>query len=322
MFDIDKTQNIKNNLNIQIAKIFSDTREGGYKTRARYQEACERFSGFLAKEFRLQKFENIKEKHITKYVDHMKAERKSPSTIKTDLSGIRFAHQRSGAKFSLPDNSKLNLEQRSIGKIDKAWTSSEIKMAKDYAKITGREDVYHAINLSSNIGYRIEGVTIATVRYLENSLKYGELYIKEKGGLERYVPITRENQMNAIKEVLAYARNQGKTGHEKVLVSNVKGGVQRQIKSIQNWIGNNQKHFRDDSLRGKQKTEEFKKIAEKNGFKLRSSNISFHGLRYHYAQTRFEELRKQGNNDNMAKKITAENMGHHRPDVTNIYLSA
>lgn len=133
-----KTQNIKENLVVQINKIFNNTREGGYKTRARYQESCGRFAVFLAQEFKLQKFSNIQGKHITAYVKHMQAEGKSPATIKTDLSGIRYAYNKSGGRNRLPDNDRLGLEKRSYGTIDKAWTKEEIKMAKDWAKASGR----------------------------------------------------------------------------------------------------------------------------------------------------------------------------------------
>ena len=98
-------------------------------------------------------------------------------------------------------------------------------------------------------------------------------------------------------------------------------GVKKEYKSIQNWVYNNQKHFRNDSIRSKKTFETFKQQAEKHGYKPRSKSLNFHGLRYAYAQDRYSELRKKGYNDYMAKKITSENMGHHRTDVLNIYLN-
>ena len=316
----EKTTNIKNNLDVQVNKIFQNTNERGYATRARYEDACERFSGFLADEFRLQKFANVKEKHITRYAEKMKTEGKSASTMKTDLAGIRFAYERSGGKNVLPGNEKLNLPQRSIGKVDRAWTPTEIQTAKNWAKIQGRPDVYHAVNLSSRFGFRIEGVCRATVSHVKNALETKELYIREKGGLTRVVPVTKESQVSALQEVLAYAKAEGKTGQEKILSDPVKGGVQKQIKSLQNWITNNQKYFLDNSIRGQKALQEFKQKIEGAGLKVRSESLSFHGLRYRYAQERYTELRERYD-DQTAKKITSENMGHHRAEVTNIYLS-
>jgi len=316
-----KTQNIKENLVVQINKIFNNTREGGYKTRARYQEACKRFAGFLAQEFKLQKFTNIKGKHIVAYVKHMQAEGKSPDTIKTDLSGIRYAHNKGGGRNRLPDNDKLNLEERSYGKVDKAWTKEEIQMAKERALSGGRMDVYHAINIATTFGARIEGATTVRVKDLRNALRFDELRLKEKGGVIRYVPLTNLDQLKVIQDVLDYAESKGKTGLDKVLPDNFKGGVETKIRSIQSWIYNHRKHFQDDSIRNKKDFEAFKEKAERLGCKPKSECITFHGLRYHYAQNRFQELKAQGYSNQMAKRIVSENLGHHRSDVTNIYLS-
>jgi len=52
----------------------------------------------------MQKFANIKEKHLIAYVEKLKESKISPSTVLSDLSGIRFFHKLSGEKFTLPSN--------------------------------------------------------------------------------------------------------------------------------------------------------------------------------------------------------------------------
>ena len=305
----------------QVDKMYRETNRGSFKTRARYQEATERFCTFLAQEFRLQKFKNVKEKHVIEYVNYMKTEGKAPSTIQTDLSAIRFSHSLSGSRNILPDNSKLNLEQREYNKIDRAWTQKEINNAKLCAQSMGREDVYHAINLSEKFGLRVEGTATVTVSHLKEALQTGELYTKEKGGLERYIPVKTEEQVNTIKNVLSYAQKNGKSGGDKAISNSVKHGVKQQIKSIQNWITNNRDKFQDNSIRSRENLQEFKKTVEENGLKMRSENLSFHGLRYKYAQDRYQTLKSEGFSDKVSKATVSRELGHFRPDITNVYLS-
>lgn len=317
----DKYEGIKNNLMAQVNKSYKEINQGGYSTRARYKQSAERFCGFLAQEYKLQKFKNIKEKHILAYVNYMKMEGRGASTIKTDLAGIRFTHRIIGGKNPIPNNEKLDLEKRIFNKIDRGWTKKEIEEAKNYAIENGRMDVYHSINLSSKLGYRVEGVCLATYNHLKNALINKEIYIKEKGGLERYVPITNKKQVEAIKEVMQYAKEKGRIGGSKVLVDNVKYGTEKQIKSIQNWIYNHRNKFQDNSLRSKADLKDFKQRVEREGFKIRSMNLSFHGLRYTYAQERYSDFKSKGISEHNARIRISKELGHHRADVTNIYLS-
>ena len=78
------------NLMAQVDKLHRHNRQGSYKTRARYYEAMQRFCRFLAEVFRLERLANIAPKHIYAYVAYLQEQEKSASTIKTDLSAIRF----------------------------------------------------------------------------------------------------------------------------------------------------------------------------------------------------------------------------------------
>ena len=53
--------------------------------------------------------------------------------------------------------------------------------------------------------------------------------------------------------------------------------------------------------------------------KKRTETISWHSLRHTYAQRTYEEALKE--RPKKARKIVSENLGHHRTEVTRIYLA-
>ena len=119
---------IYRNLLTQLDKVVRHSKQGSYKTRERYHSACKRFCGFLADHYRLEKLANIAPKHIEAYVKHMQDKGLSVSTIKTDLTAIRFYHdQMANAKHTLPDNDKLDLKRRKFGGVDRTWSHGEFK---------------------------------------------------------------------------------------------------------------------------------------------------------------------------------------------------
>lgn len=301
------------NLENQIHSIMQHSNEGSIKTRHRYLAATERFCTFLAKEYKLQKFENVKSKHIIAYTEHLKAEGKSASTIKTDLAGIRYFHRHSESKNILIDNSKLNLEQRQFAKVDRSWTLGEIETAKAYAKEIGRLDVYTAINLSSAFGLRLEETCKVTPVHLRQALSDGELWTKGKNGQERYIQIRNEHQAAVIKETLAYADHLKLKANDKIICDNTKGGVQREKRSIQNFISNHQHKFNDPN-----------RTYIKDTAKIKASSLNYHGLRYYYCNALYEDLTKNSKEKYTkyeANKICSEALGHHRGrEITRIYL--
>ena len=47
---------------------------------------------------------------------------------------------------------------------------------------------------------------------------------------------------------------------------------------------------------------------------------SSHGLRYNYAQNRFKYYIDSGETENEALRLTSEDLGHHRKEITGTYL--
>ncbi len=89
----------------QLDSLARHNRQGSELIKRRNYAAMKRFCAFLADTYHLQKLANINGKHLAAYVESMQAAGLSASTIKTDLSGIRFFHSKiSKAKYQLPDN--------------------------------------------------------------------------------------------------------------------------------------------------------------------------------------------------------------------------
>ena len=84
------TKGIYHTLVTQLDKLARHNRQGSFRTKDRYYEAVKRFCAYLAAHYHLQKLENISGKHLVSYVLYLQEQGKSASTIKTDLSAIRY----------------------------------------------------------------------------------------------------------------------------------------------------------------------------------------------------------------------------------------
>ena len=98
---------IYKNLVSQIDSILAYSNERSIKSRYRYYEATKRFCRFLADNYRLQKFKNVEDRHFRAYVKYLK-ENNEATTIQTDLSGIRYFHEKSSSKNKLSENLHVN----------------------------------------------------------------------------------------------------------------------------------------------------------------------------------------------------------------------
>ncbi len=295
------------NLLAQVEAIYKHSNELSFKTRARYFEATKRFCKFLADNFRLQNFKNVEDRHFRAYVEYLK-ENNAAATIQSDLSGIRYFHRKSGSKNMLSQNKKLNLPKRSTGKEDHSFLKTEIDSMRQLAAEQGRQDVVIAIDFACEFGLRLEEVCTLRVEYLMSALKTGQLVITGKGGQTRAIGLNK-NQREIIKKYLDYARCSGRYPKDYLISSSEKNGVKREIRSLQNWMSYNRKYF----------IVENRADLSEDGKKKRTETVSWHGLRHTYAQRTYEnELKAR---PKRARKIVSENLGHHRTEVTRIYLA-
>jgi len=149
-------ETIYKNLLAQLDRLHRHNRQGSYQTRGRYYDAMKRFCRFLAENYRLERLANMAPKHIRAYVKYLQETGKSASTIKTDLAAIRFFHdQMPDPRHELTKNSGLDLEQRSLGKVDRTWSDTEFETICALAEQDGKQDYVTILHLARYAGLRI-----------------------------------------------------------------------------------------------------------------------------------------------------------------------
>jgi len=298
------------NLVEQIDRLFKLNNMKSIKTRYRYKEACYRFCIWLGENTKIKKFKNIKSKHIFMYVEYMRNKDYAPGTIKLELSAIRFFYTLSQGKNILPSNEKLNLEKRITRGARRSWTQDEIDTAIAVAKDMGRMDVVKAILLSSKFGCRLEEAVVLTNYQIKEAICSGFLYLENtKGKNPREIEVKAEDR-EVLKYILANAKSK-----ERIFIGI--GDKTHKIKrSIQNWITNHRKEFQSVDRIDRNLA---RKMLEKDKNSVPKVNLTMHGNRHTYAQMSFIEA-LEDNTANYAKKEVSERLGHHRREVTNIYL--
>ncbi len=234
-----------------------------------------------------------RQKHLRAFVDYRRQAGISEKTLKNDLAAIRFFHQFTGSRNLLPDNRSLGIKKTPQGGRDRAWTVEEYQGMMAKAGTLGRQDVVDALKLARLEGLRIHECTRMTVGRIEDALREGELETVGKGGRVRRIPVSPELRLE-FERILR--------GHEggrecKILVAPGQK-THREIKSIQRFIRDHRQEFTD-------------------------RKITLHGLRHAFAREEFE--REAGGSTNKrevraAKERVARELGHGRPEVTNIYL--
>ena len=296
------TMNIQNKgiflaLVSQLDKLARHNRQGSFRTKDRYYQAMKRFCAYLADEYHLQKLTNISGKHLTSYVLWMQENGKSASTIKTDLSAIRFFHDKmSDPKYRLPDNDELavELERRYFGGTDRTWSITEFNHMLGRAWSADRWDYVLALYLARYAGLRIHECFRIDTAIAEQALRENAIIVKGKGGKIRTVPINEQIAI-AMKKQL----ERTKRGHKLLVPDDMH--ADRAINQLQFFIMTHRDAIRDvDSDRP----------------------MTFHGLRHTYAAEKYMQLIHNGTSALDAHFEVSRLLGHERADVTNIYLAS
>ena len=280
----------------QLDKLARHNRQGSFRTKERYYEACKRFCAFLADAFHLQKLSNISGKHLVSYVLYLQENDLAASTIKTDLAAIRFFHDKmSNPKYKLPTNDELGvqLEQRCFGGVDRTWSNVEFNKMLGRALGDDRWDYILALYLGRFAGLRIHECFRIDTATAEDALRNNAITIKGKGGKVRTVPIN-EQIIIALREQL----KRTKRGHKLLVLDGMPTG--RAINQLQLFIYSNRGDFQEDINRP----------------------LTFHGLRHTYAVEQFRKLTEGGMSALDAHFAVSRLLGHERADVTDIYLAS
>ena len=197
-----QNEGVYRSLAAQLDKLARHNRQGSFRTKDRYYEAFKRFCAFLADEYHLQKLENISGKHLVGYVLHMQELGKSASTVKTDLSAIRFFHDKmSRPKYQFPGNGELGVElqRRIFGEADRTWTTAEFNRLLAVALAEKRYDYILALYLARYAGLRIHECFRIDTATAEAALREKSIPIKGKGGKIRSVPAYQSSSSSADK---------------------------------------------------------------------------------------------------------------------------
>lgn len=279
----------------QVDKLHRHNRQGSYKTRARYYEAMQRFCRFLAEVYRLERLANIAPKHIYAYVTYLQEQGKSASTIKTDLSAIRFFHDLiPNARYELPGNGDLSLQRRTFGGVDRTWSDAEFSRMLSCAAKAGREDYIAILHLARFAGLRIHECFRIDTAIASKAIKESALTIKGKGGLVRTVPLN-----DLLVQRLQQDLKRTPRGHKLYVPDNQE--THEAIKALQAFIWLYRPSVQDkDSTRP----------------------MTFHGLRHTYAAEKYQSFIDAGVTPFGARKAVSRLLGHGRDDVTNIYLAS
>ena len=286
---------IYKNILDQLDKLFKHNRQGSIKTKERYYQAMQRFCRYLANEWRLQKLANIAPKHVVGYASFLKANNKSASTIKTDLSAIRFFHDKiSEPRFRLPDNSALELSRRKFLGFNRTWSEGEYAQMITFAHEVDRSDYACAMTLAYHVGLRIHECCRIDTAAAASALKCGTLTVKGKNGKIRTIPINE-----AASDILRKQLAVNDRGSKLIVPDDTPTHVY--IKRLQSFIGNHRSKL--PSRGDKEK-------------------LTMHGLRHSFAVRRFSELIGNGYTESQAKREVSRLLGHEREDVTEIYLSS
>jgi site-specific recombinase XerD len=283
-------KNIYKNLEVQFNKLFRHINIGSFKTRERYSKAFKRFMVFLAREYHLQKLSNISEKHIIAYTEYMQKKGLSASTIKTELAAIRFFHDSMPyTRNRLPENSTLNLERRHFGGVDRTWSMGEFNAMVGIAMQNNHNDYASIFTLARYAGLRLEECFRINTNDAQKAIETGKLLVKGKGGLKRFVPINESIEITLRKLLKITPKGQ------KLFVS-PDDKTHLAMKRLQCFISYHRKAFTE-------------------------KRITFHGLRHTYAHEKYDEYINRGYSEYQARKKVSKLLGHHRDEVTRIYLA-
>ncbi len=283
-------KNTYKNLEVQYNKLFRHLKVGSFKTRERYGKAFKKFIVFLAREYNLQKLSNISGKHIFAYLKYMQEKNLSASTIKTELAAIRFFHDNMPyTREVLPTNAELELKRRTFGGVDRTWSTQEFNLMLAAAMETGHKDYLAILSLARYAGLRLEECFRIDTNDAAKAIESGKLFVKGKGGLTRYVPINETIRIT-LRDILKVTPR-----GQKLFVS-PEDKTHLAMKRLQCFIAYHRKSFTDNK-------------------------ITFHGLRHTYAHEKYEEFIREGKTEFQARKAVSELLGHHRDDVTRIYLA-
>jgi integrase/recombinase XerD len=302
---------LADNLGRQVEKVFKHSRQGSYATRKRYYATVRKFVVFIGQNYRLQKIQNISDKHLEAYIRHLKSEGSSDKYCKTELSGIRyFVAMVPNGKHILSDsknqNRKLDLASTPDGRAIRRWTDKEFIDFLDFAKKDNQIEIANLLQICYSFGLRLEEAITLRRNQLENAIRIGQLNINNtKGGMPRTIPV-KECDKDILNSVIKNI-NRG----DYILIPREYTDKIYQWKNyVEKYIYNHRSQIQSSN----------RTLSAHNVKDGDFAALTLHGLRHSCLSRVFLENLSEMS-ENSAMHITSEYAGHHRPEVTKIYTS-
>lgn len=181
-------------LEAQITYAVSRANIGSYETKADRMTMLKAIGKELRKEYRLQKLDNLKIKHVRGLISKWQKEEKSTATIKNRVASLRYLTKDVLKKPEmLPNkNSDLGIGRREHNfNTDKGWTPS------DEIKSVLPENQQVHVELMRNLGLRYEEAAKFRPHEADRDKKIAVLW-GTKGGRDREIPITSDKQRETL----------------------------------------------------------------------------------------------------------------------------
>ena len=306
---------------------------GRDKKSNQYIQGMKSFVTHLANDTKITKLKNYKNSDVINFETKLIDSNYSVNTIKPYMSGIQEFHQSflesGGTKNKIQDagtiHGKCELQKRQNGVLDRAWTDREYEEFLKKAKEDGRNDIYYGLKMGDEFGIRIQSIGRLTLKQVNKALKDGYLRVKEKGGKWRNIPIENDKMKQTLLDLQVIAKTEGLKVNAHIFrdseffSENKKtqgdNSHDKTVKSIQNYICNTRGNIQDSYRKNisEYASSKEKRIVEK-------TELSFHGLRYRYAQRQMDKFLKMGYSYGESLGMTAHLMGHERGQISRIYL--
>jgi integrase len=235
-------------------------KDGSFASQKDRKNALGAIGKELKSEFKIQKIENLKQKHIQHLVLKWQDDNLSNATIKNRMAHLRWAADAMGKDNLIPaKNSDLGIEDRHIDyNNNKSWEPSQA------LKDSLPERLSLQVDLMREFGMRFKEA--ALFRPLENSShdKIQVIY-GTKGGRDREFLITNKRQEEVLERAREYVRSHP---------DSVNGNLLNPLESYKKFEDSARNTYRDAGI----------VKHDKGGVG------SCHGLRHKYAQDRYEEM--------------------------------
>jgi hypothetical protein len=271
----------------QLISIMAQNREDAYGTQRKRFCELRAAAGLLKERFGLQKWDNLKEKHVAFLVEHWKSEFEGSRTLDQKLTHMRWLLGKIGKPNLLPRrNAELGVapgpRYTRQGKI-----VSDSQLVEALGRLSDAR-IKAAALLARHLGLRIEEASLFRPW---RDWQEDRVWVKRgtKGGRPRYLFLHDARQ----REVLELART---------LTSGDNGLIPKDFATFEEWRQYAYRELRKAGI-------------------SRAADRTFHDLRRTYIVERVHALVKRGLDPARAAALVAREAGHSRVEVLQWYLA-